>query len=208
MEKYFNHKYRIASARHPHWDYSWPGWYFVTIVTSKREPFFGTVINGRMALSGIGEIARTEWEKTAMIRSYVMLDEFVFMPDHMHGIVVIRENPDSKTAPNSWTAPTKTAISAETRAPVETSRRDVSTGARGDCGTMHCKSKTPRLQPDSLGSIICQYKSITTKRIRAAGHPQFAWQSRYHDRIIRDDPELERIRRYIRKNPEIIGKNK
>jgi putative transposase len=207
MEIYFNHKYRIASARHPHWDYTWPGWYFVTIVTSKREPFFGTVYNGRVELTELGEIAQAEWKKTAMIRRYVMLDEFVFMPDHMHGIVVICEKPVFETMSGPGTVHAKTVTTAKMRAPVETSRRDVSTGARGDCGIMHCKSKIPRLQPDSLGSIICQYKSVTTKRIRAVGHRQFAWQSRYHDHIIRNGPELERIRRYIRENPENFRKN-
>jgi hypothetical protein len=52
-----------------------------------------------------------------------------------------------------------------------------------------------------LGSIINQYKSICTKRIRDMGHPDFAWQPRFHDRRIRDEHETIRIREYIKHNP-------
>jgi hypothetical protein len=43
------------------------------------------------------------------------------------------------------------------------------------------------LKPDTLGSILNQFKSVCTKRIRLARNPDFAWQSRYYDHIIRDD---------------------
>ncbi len=68
---------------------------------------------------------------------------------------------------------------------IETTRRVVST----------------TIQPNSLGSIIGQYKSICTKRIRAINYPQFEWQTRYYDHIVRDEAELNRIRAYIRNNP-------
>ena len=53
----------------------------------------------------------------------------------------------------------------------------------------------------SLGSIINQFKGKCTKRIRKAGHPDFAWQPRYFDHIIRNDESLQNIRRYIEENP-------
>ncbi len=58
-----------------------------------------------------------------------------------------------------------------------------------------------RLQADSLGSIIGQIKSVCTKRIRSLGEADFAWQPRFHDHIIRDQNELDRIRAYIIGNP-------
>ena len=58
---------------------------------------------------------------------------------------------------------------------------------------------TGRLSKGSLGAIIGQFKSVCTKRIWAAGH-DFAWQSRFHDEIIRDDSVLDRVREYIRNN--------
>jgi putative transposase len=57
------------------------------------------------------------------------------------------------------------------------------------------------LAAGSLGAIIGQIKSARTKRIWAAGTTDFAWQSRFHDDIIRDDESLQRIRTYIIDNP-------
>jgi REP element-mobilizing transposase RayT len=68
---------------------------------------------------------------------------------------------------------------------VETTRRVVST----------------TLKPNSLGSIIGQFKSIVTKCVYEIGHHQFGWQERFHDHIIRDEESLNRIREYIRTNP-------
>lgn len=71
---------------------------------------------------------------------------------------------------------------------VETTRRVVSTDK-------------PRLQSNSLGSIIGQFKSVCTKQIWADGYTDFRWQSRFHDHIIRDEESLNRIREYIINNP-------
>jgi REP element-mobilizing transposase RayT len=62
-------------------------------------------------------------------------------------------------------------------------------------------SDRPRLQAGSLGAIIGQFKSQCTKRIRMAGHDEFAWQARFYDSIIRDRAGLLRVRRYIEANP-------
>jgi REP element-mobilizing transposase RayT len=86
----YQNKYRIESARHPNWNYSANGWYFITICTHDRQHFFGTIQNGTMQLSSIGQIVAEEWQKTAMIRPYVVLDEWVVMPNHFHAIVGIQ----------------------------------------------------------------------------------------------------------------------
>ncbi|MBD2774224.1 hypothetical protein [Iningainema tapete] len=52
-----------------------------------------------------------------------------------------------------------------------------------------------------MGSIISQFKSVCTKQIWAAGYPDFRWQTRFHDHIIRDEESLNRIRQYIVNNP-------
>jgi len=64
------------------------------------------------------------------------------------------------------------------------------------------KNHRPEWKPGTLGVIINQYKRICTIKIRKQ-FPGFGWQSRFHDRIIRNKEELNRIRRYIRRNPEI-----
>ena len=56
-------------------------------------------------------------------------------------------------------------------------------------------------KPGTLGAIINQYKSVCTKRIRAMGCDDFAWQARFYDHIIRNERELDNIRSYILGNP-------
>jgi putative transposase len=171
----FQNKYRIESARHPHWDYSANGWYFITICTRDRHPFFGEIQNDTMQLSEIGEVVAEEWQKTAIVRPYVVLDEWIVMPNHFHAIVGIQHSDclGSTHLPDD----------------VETFRRNVSTGVS-------------RLQPKSLGSIVGQFKSGCTKRIWAMGFQEFAWQPRFHDRIIRDRTSFNHIRHYIQTNPK------
>ncbi len=88
----YKNKYRIESAQCSKWDYTSNGYYFVTICTHNRQCFFGQVINGNMQLSQIGTIVAEEWQKTGQIRPNVQLDEWVVMPDHMHGILVINNS--------------------------------------------------------------------------------------------------------------------
>lgn len=58
-----------------------------------------------------------------------------------------------------------------------------------------------RLQPGSIGAIVGQFKSVCTKRIRAAGHRAFAWQPRFHETVVSDLAHVAAIRRYIGNNP-------
>jgi putative transposase len=168
----FKNKYRIESTRLKGWDYASAGWYFVTICTRGEECFFGDVISGEMRLSPIGEIVADEWQRTPTIRGNVELDEWIVMPNHVHGIIVIND-------------------------PVETPRRGVSTPA-----------KPSRLQPNSLGSIIGQIKTVCTKRIHASGCREFDWQARFHDEILRDERAADNIRKYIVDNPAKWGTDK
>jgi REP element-mobilizing transposase RayT len=71
------------------WDYS-NGCYFITCNTRDNKPIFGVIVNGRMVLSAAGQIAKEEWLKSAILREEVECDEFVIMPNHMHGIVRLR----------------------------------------------------------------------------------------------------------------------
>ena len=83
--------HRRRSIRLKGYDYTQPGAYFVTICTHGRAMLFGRVVDGEMALNAYGEIVREEWFRTAQVRPYVELfpDEFVVMPNHIHGIVWI-----------------------------------------------------------------------------------------------------------------------
>jgi REP element-mobilizing transposase RayT len=159
---------RRKSQRLDGYDYSRPGAYFVTICTYQIENLFGTIANGNMAKNSIGEIVWEEWFHAAQVRPNVKLhqDEFVVMPNHIHGIIwIIDKKATQRVAP-----------------------------------TDHPRG----LKPRSLGSIIGQYKSITTKRINQIQNTQGmrVWQRNYYDRVIRNDKELDAIRQYIQANPE------
>ena len=176
--KYNPDKHHRRSIRLKGYDYSQPGAYYVTIVVQNRECIFGDIINGKMALNENGKIVKTEWLKTAEIRKNVKLDEFIVMPNHVHGIIIITDK--IKNIPNIGKN-------------VET------TGNVGATGPV--APTAPRLHPNSLGSIMGQFQSIVTKQIRKLGIEYFSWQRNYWERIIRNKNELNKIQKYIRDNP-------
>jgi putative transposase len=167
----FNNKYRKESTRLKNWDYSWPGAYFVTILTSNRECYFGDLVDGKMNHNEIGKIAREEWLNTPAIRPDMNLElgEFVIMPNHFHGIITIGENEYNKI-----------------------------TSLKTDNEVL--ESKIPAPQVKNLSSIIRGYKSSVTKRALLLNN-DFKWHERFHDYVIRSHDEYLRISEYIRKNP-------
>ena len=170
MAKKFRNKYRIESARLKSWDYSWPGMYFVTICTDLKIHYFGKIENKQVHLSEMGKVAASEWMRTLEVRPDMNLElgEFVIMPDHVHGIVIIHQNEFN-------------GASAIDRAGRD-ARHGVST-------------------TKNLGSIIRGFKSAVTMYARKNGI-EFAWQSRFHDRVIRSYDEFVRVSYYIKRNPE------
>jgi hypothetical protein len=77
------------SIRLQGYDYSQAGVYFVTICAQNRECLFGEIVNGGMRLNEAGRMVTDEWIKTAEIRDEIELDEWVVMPNHFHGVLVI-----------------------------------------------------------------------------------------------------------------------
>ena len=84
-------RYRIPSTRLKDWDYSQPGWYYVTLCTHNRQCSLGAIQNAQMLTSASRAIVAEEWLRTALIRPNVELDVWVLMPNHLHGIVIIKE---------------------------------------------------------------------------------------------------------------------
>ena len=80
------------SFRLANYDYAMCGAYFVTLCAHQRRPVFGRVLAGEMHLNIYGEMVRDEWLRTAEVRSNVVLDELIVMPDHLHAILLIVEN--------------------------------------------------------------------------------------------------------------------
>jgi putative transposase len=72
---------------------SLPGEYFVTICKYGRECILGEIRNGEMILNSLGKIVREEWLRTPSVRLEIELDEYIIMPNHLHGIIIIKEIP-------------------------------------------------------------------------------------------------------------------
>jgi putative transposase len=83
---------RRLSLRLKDYDYASPGAYFVTICTKDRSLLFGDVLEGNMRLTDFGRIVDQEWQISAKIRQEITLDTFVVMPNHLHGVIFIKES--------------------------------------------------------------------------------------------------------------------
>lgn len=80
------------SIRLKDYDHSQAGAYFVTVCLWNKECVFGDIVDGALQINGCGQVVQDEWIKTVDIRTNVELDEFVVMPNHIHGIIVLSGN--------------------------------------------------------------------------------------------------------------------
>lgn len=167
-----NHHRR--SVRLPDYDYSQEGAYFVTICTYQRKCLLGEIENGEMHLNAFGKIIQEEWLCSTEIRKEIQLDEFVVMPNHLHGIVVITGDEGAHSV-----------------APL--------VGAHGRVPLQARLFRPPR----SLGAFVAGFKSAAAKRInqirRMPGAP--IWQRSFYEHVIRNLKSLYRIRQYTTENP-------
>lgn len=196
MPTYYKNKYRSESTRLQNWDYRWDAAYFITICTKDRSPYFGKILKGQMELSNIGVLADAFWHEIKNHANNVVLDAFVVMPDHIHGILILTGN--------DVEIPNGTSVSHLSSEP------HVGTGhamsLHGECED-HRKwdrktigqQRFQNIGKNSVSSIIGSYKSAVTKHARRLGY-DFNWQTRFYDHIIRDESGLKTIRSYIDSN--------
>lgn len=172
----FKDRYRAESSRLKYWDYASEGYYFVTICTLNRGCFLGGIIDGTLRLSEVGKMAEKYWREIPDHFENIRLDEFIIMPNHIHGIVVIENHLDNG--------------------------RDVACNVSTTCNVSTNDKFMSRISPKSgsLGAIIRSYKSALTRWCREYNH-DFGWQARFYDHIIRDERSLDEIRKYISNNP-------
>ena len=178
----FRKKYRIKSARLKNWDYSHKGAYFLTICSKNKECFFGDIVDGKMQLSKIGKIVVEEWKKTSKVRENIELGEWIVMPNHLHGILIIYNDFNGKT---------------------ENELLNRSKEYKGKHPQMSKISPTK----NSISNAIKFFKRQTTIRSRKIDS-KFAWQSRFYDHIIRNEKSYQTITGYIVHNPQRWQKDK
>jgi putative transposase len=92
MGNKYQNKFRSESARLQTWDYGADAAYFITICTQGREYYFGEIIESdQMKLSEIGKFVYTCWSEIPSHLPFIILDAFIVMPDHIHGIIIINK---------------------------------------------------------------------------------------------------------------------
>jgi putative transposase len=164
------------SIRLPHYDYSQPGYYFVTLCARDRECLFGDIENNCIVLNNIGILVKKKWHDLPSHFSGIELDNMVIMPNHLHGIIIITDRRGGVIPPIS-------------------NEGVVTKGA----------TTAPLRNGKTLGRMIAWFKYESTKEINfnVSGNPNVKlWQRNYFERIVRNDEELNRIRNYIATNPE------
>jgi len=164
------------ATRLPGFDYTTPGAYFVTVCAHDRACLFGDVVDGVMRVNDYGEIVQQTWDALPAHFPHVALDQFVIMPNHAHGIIVLNDND---------------AVGAAFRRPHNRVLHH------------HPGGGTPPLRRPSLGHVVGYFKYQSTKRINLLRHApaQPVWQRNYYEHVIRNDADLAAIRDYIAGNP-------
>ena len=177
----FKNRYHINSIRLKNYDYSSNGAYFITICTKDREYFFGEIKNGMIDLSKIGKIAKQFWQEIETIHNFIILDEWIIMPNHLHGIIFVQNNVIPLAGRDT---PVACLYKNDKNDKNDNNQR-----------------KFGQLQKQSIASVINHYKGITQKWANKNKYSQFSWQKNYYEHIIRNEYELNSIREYIFYNP-------
>ncbi len=169
--KFNPYAHHRRSLRLPGYSYATPGAYFITVCACNRGCLFGEVTAGEMRLNECGNIVKEEWLKTGILRPYLAMDEFVVMPNHVHGIVIIDSNGSRGIARY---APTETTTSQF--------------GHLSPCSIAAIVRAFKAAATRRVNELR-----------RAPGVP--VWQRGYYEHVIRGEDDLNSVREYVRYNP-------
>ncbi len=199
MSERFKEKYRIPSARLQNWDYGWNGIYFITICVAGREHYFGEITKGKIRMSEIGLLAERFWFEIPQHFPFILLDAFVVMPNHIHGILIIDKVDGGRINTNIMkSVETRQCLVSEhcdnSGFNIETRQCLVSTDATPGQQRFRNPGK------NNISSVIGSYKSVVARYAHRL-ISGFDWQAKFHDHIVRSDDSLKRIREYIQNNP-------
>lgn len=183
MTDLFKNKYRIQTTRLQNWDYGNNAPYFITVCTKNRFNYFGEIKNNEMKLYEIGSLAEHFWKEIPIKFPFAKLDDFIVMPNHIHGILFIEKSVETRLIASNID---NDFNSEETR---------LIASLRGGV----TKNMNPMLN-ENVSRIIRWYKGRCSFEIRKITD-DFGWQPRFHDHVIRDSKSFETIKNYIAKNP-------
>ncbi len=175
------------------YDYSSNGCYFITICTLHRECILSTVVGN--AVPGvppdcptatvlpteIGKMVIECWNKMSDVDENVSTDRFCLMPNHIHGIIIIKNQPP--------------ALDFNDNSDISENHRTFS-GCLGQVAERRGRR--------SLQDLVRGFKSVTTRGYNkmVSNCHNGLWQKSYYDRIIRNADEYRKITEYIENNPQ------
>jgi len=181
------------STRLKEFNYSDPGYYFVTFCTQERECIFGTINKHENHLNQIGQMAKYWWNELINKFKTIRLDDYIIMPNHIHGIIEI--------------------VGADPCVDPANVNQGTCVGSAFMNSNAYTGSENPMQVGGHIGPPLPQmvqwFKTMATneyiRNVKQSGWPPFnkrLFQRNYYDHIIRDENDLNRIREYIRTNPE------
>lgn len=206
-------KHNRHSIRLQGYDYTRPGVYFITIVAHDRKCLFGEIVNGDMRMNECGERAQQCWLEIPNHFPQTQLDEYIIMPDHIHGIIIINDFPivgaknfsplpfdPSPRSSQSSPQPSQSSPQPSQSSPQPSEPSPNNMGAKIFSPR---PNTTPFRSPSqTIGSIVRGFKIGVTKWMHQNTDIQNIWQRNYYEHIVRNADELHRIRQYIRNNPK------
>ncbi len=183
IEYKYNYKYNPKSNRLHGYDYSENWAYFITICCKDRQEYFWEIIEGKMILNKYWEVVKKYYFEMQDKYDYIVLDEFVIMPNHIHFIIFIEEDNEWKGNKWEWEA-----INGHLYI--------------GWNKWWFAKEKNCMLE-NWIWKVINWYKWRCSFDMNNKNNfdVYFAWQKNYYDRIIRNEDELQKVREYIVNNP-------
>ena len=194
MMKYDPKIHHRKSIRLKNYDYSQTGLYFITICTQNRLHLFGEIVDDAMVLNDAGAMIENEWIKLSQRFNDIEIQQYVVMPNHIHGIINRRGEPCVR--PNI-------RPNACANKPI-TDETNQMQGEQGE----H-KVRPYGTLDGTVGRVIQAYKSIATveytRGVKNNDWQRFnkkLWQRNYWEHIIRNENEYNRIAQYIMNNPK------
>ena len=158
-------------------DYRQPGFYIATICVKDHRLMFGNIVNDKMQLNSVGQVALATWATLAQRFPGIELDAYIVMPNHVHGIIYLKEEqPILYKKPNTERVPERFKAYMQDAA-------------------------KPYKRMPALWEIIRTFKAAATYRIHKTGTQEFAWQESYYESVLADERSLNNRRLYIANNP-------
>ncbi len=197
-------------------DYAQVGVYFVTICTRGHQYLFGQVVGDAVQLSAAGRVVEECWRQIPLHFPHVALDEFIVMPNHVHGILMIVDpdncpraadpdpNPSVGANHHSPNLPAKDGPLDGVNVPCTCTNQDSLASDAHQRPNVRANDYSPlrvRGTSRTIGSVIRGFKTGVTKWMRKNANVRDVWQRNYFEHVIRNEESLHHIRRYITQNP-------